>query len=190
MKRLFLFFAAITIGLTLLAQSQYKVDPAHTSVNFRVKHQGITFVAGKFEKFDGGIIGEINKIEQSRVFFNVDAASINTSVPPRDKHLRSADFFDIEKFPSMTFESTGIKKVTDDKFKLSGKLQIKDVTKDVTFDVTYGGTVKGRDGADVVGFIAKNRVNRLDYNISSDPEGITIGKDIDITLYLEFKKAL
>lgn len=188
MKKVILLSVALIVGLSLMAQSQYKVDPAHTSVNFKVKHSGITFVNGKFEKFDGGIIGDINNIEQARVFFNVDIASLNTSVEMRDNHLLSADFFDVEKFPTMTFESTSVEKVEGDNYKLHGKLQLKDVTKDVTFDVVYGGLVKGDDGSEVVGFIAKNTINRIDYNIAYDPDGAGIGKDVHIVLYLEFKK--
>ena len=87
----------------------------------------------------------------------------------------------------MSFESTAIEKVDDHKYKLHGKLQIKDVTKDVTFDVMYGGLVKGENGVEVIGFTAKNKINRLDYNIAFDPDGAGIGKDIFITLFLEFK---
>lgn len=176
-----------TIGL--MAQSHYKVDPAHTSVNFKVKHSGITFVNGRFEKFDGGIIGSLDKMEDARVFFNVEVASINTSVPMRDDHLRSADFFDAENYPAMTFESSRIEKVDDQHYKLHGKLQIRDVTKDATFDVKYGGLVRGENGAETAGFIAKSSINRLDYNVAYDPDGAGIGKEVIITLYLEFKKA-
>lgn len=189
MKRKTLLLIAFFVGLGLMAQSPYKVDPAHTSVNFKVKHMGITFVSGKFEKFDGGIIGSPDKMEEARVFFNVETASVNTSVPMRDDHLRSADFFDVEKYPAMTFESTRMEKVDDKNYKLHGKLQIKDVTKDVIFDVVYGGTVKGQDGAETAGFIAKNKINRLDYHVAYDPDGLGIGKEVAITLYLEFKRA-
>ncbi|MFA7582565.1 MAG: YceI family protein [Proteiniphilum sp.] len=189
MKRKTLLLIAFFIGLGLMAQSPYKVDPAHTSVNFKVKHMGITFVNGKFEKFDGGIIGNPDKMEEARVFFNVKTASVNTSVSMRDDHLRSADFFDVEKYPAMTFESSRIEKVDDKNYKLHGKLQIKDVTKDVIFDVVYGGTVKGQDGTETAGFIAKNKINRLDYHIAYDPDGLGIGKEVAITLYLEFKRA-
>lgn len=184
-------FLLITLfaAFALAAQSHYKVDPAHTSVNFKVKHSGITFVNGKFEKFDGGIIGSLDKMEEARVFFNVEVGSINTSVEMRDNHLRSADFFDVEKYPSMSFESTSVEKVDDKKYKLNGKLQIKDVTKDVTFDVIYGGVVKGQDGGETAGFIAKTTINRLDYNVAYDPDGLGIGKEVMITLYLEFKSA-
>src|SRR5690554_3456431 len=157
MKKVILLSIALIASFGLMAQAQYKVDPAHTSINFKVKHNGITFVNGKFENFDGGIIGDINNLEQSRVFFNVDVTSINTSVVMRDDHLRSADFFDVEKFPTMTFENTSIEKVDGDKYKLNGKLKIKDVTKDVTFDVKYGGIVKGDDGSEVIGFRSEER---------------------------------
>ena len=188
MKKILLLSIALIAGLSLMAQAQYKVDPAHTSINFKVKHSGITFVNGKFEKFDGGIIGDINNLEQARVFFNVDVASINTSVEMRDNHLRSADFFEVENFPAMTFESTSIEKVEGDNYKLHGKLQIKDVTKDVTFDVKYGGLVKGDDGSEVVGFIAKNTINRIEYNVAYDPDGAGIGKDVHIKVHLQFAK--
>ena len=189
MKRKTLLLIAFFVGLGLMAQSPYKVDPAHTSVNFKVKHMGITFVNGKFEKFDGGIIGNPDKMEEARVFFNVETASVNTSVSMRDDHLRSADFLDVEKYPAMTFESSRIEKVDDKNYKLHGKLQIKDVTKDVIFDVVYGGTVKGQDGTETAGFIAKNKINRLDYHVAYDPDGLGIGKEVAITLYLEFKRA-
>ncbi len=180
----------IMAAFALTAQSQYKVDPAHTSVNFKVKHSGITFVNGKFEKFDGGITGSLDQMEEAKVFFNVDVNSINTSVPMRDGHLRSADFFDVENYPAMTFESTRIEKVDEKKYKLHGKLQIKEVTRDATFDVTYGGVVKGENGAETAGFIAKSSINRLDYNVAYDPDGAGIGKEVIITLYLEFKKVI
>ncbi len=189
MKRRILLVLAFFVGLGLMAQSHYKVDPAHSSVNFKVKHMGITFVSGKFEKFEGGIIGNLDKMEEARVFFNVEVASVNTSVPMRDDHLRSADFFEVEKYPSMTFESTRMEKVDDKNYKLHGKLLIKDVTKDVIFDVVYGGTVKGEDGTETAGFIAKNKINRLDYHVAYDPDGLGIGKEVAITLYLEFKRA-
>lgn len=187
MKRGVFFFIVLTVCFGLTAQSHYKVDPAHASVNFKVKHSGITFVQGRFDKFDGAIIGNPQQLESARVFFNVEVESINTGIPMRDDHLRTADFFEVKRFPTMSFESTSIEKVEEDKYKLRGKLQIKDVAKDVTFDVKYGGAVKGEDGSEVVGFTAKNKINRLDYNIAFDPDGAGIGKDVFITLFLEFK---
>lgn len=189
MNKFFLLVSTLMMSAGLMAQSSYKVDAAHSSVNFKVKHLGITFVSGKFEKFDGGIIGDVNNMEQATVFFNVETASINTGVEARDKHLRSADFFDVEKFTAMSFESTSIEKVDNENYKLNGILQIKDASKPVTFDVKYGGAVKDRNGIETIGFIAKNTINRFDFNVSYDPELTSIGKDVSITLYLEFKNA-
>lgn len=189
MNKFFLVLSTLMMSVGLMAQSSYKVDAAHSSVNFKVKHLGITFVSGKFEKFDGGIIGDVNNMEQATVFFNVETASINTGVEARDKHLRSADFFDVEKFTAMSFESTSIEKVDNENYKLNGILQIKDASKPVTFDVKYGGAVKDRNGIETIGFIAKNTINRFDFNVSYDPELTSIGKDVSITLYLEFKNA-
>lgn len=189
MSKVFLIISTVMLSVGLMAQSSYKVDPAHSSVNFKVKHLGITFVSGKFDKFDGGVIGSLDNMEQAKVFFNVETASINTSVAPRDKHLRSADFFDVEKFPAMSFESTSIEKVDDKNYKLNGMLQIKDVSKPVTFEVKYGGVTKDGKGVEIIGFIAKHTINRFDYNVAYDPELKSIGKDVDITLYLEFKNA-
>lgn len=188
MKRFTLFFIIIAVWSGISAQSNYKVDPAHASVNFKVMHNGISFVQGRFDKFDGAIIAQNNRFESARVFFNVDVGSINTGIEKRDEHLRSADFFEVKRYPSMSFESTSIEKVEENKYKLHGRMQIKDVTKKVTFDVVYGGMMERKDGSEVVGFTAKSKINRLDYNIVFDSEGAGIGKDILISLFLEFKK--
>jgi polyisoprenoid-binding protein YceI len=177
------------MALGLSAQSNYKVDGAHSSVNFKLKHKGITFVNGKFEKFDGEIFGNLSNPSEMRISFNVETASVNTSVPMRDNHLRSADFFEVEKYPSMSFESTRVEKIDDEHYKLHGKLQIKDVTKETTFDVIYGGSAQGQNGSETIGFIAKNTINRFDYNVAYDPNAGTLSKDVEITLFLEFRSA-
>ncbi len=187
MKKVSLLFASIFLVAVSFAQTKYSVDKAHSSVNFKVKHNGISFVNGSFNAFDGFVEGDLDDMEKARVSFTVDTESINTRIEPRDKHLRSADFFDVENYPKMSFESTGIEKVSDAKYKLSGLLTVKDVTKPVVFDVKYGGKVVGRDGKDVIGFTAKYTINRVDYNIAYDPDAKTIGKEVDILLYLEFK---
>lgn len=186
MKRITSILVFFIACFGLMAQSNFKVDPAHSSVNFKIKHNGISFVQGRFDTFDGAIVGSPAQFESARVFFNVKTESINTGIAARDSHLRSNDFFGVEQFPTMTFESTGIEKVEVNMYKLHGKLQIKDVVKDVTFDVDYGGAVKKEGGSEVIGFTAKNTINRFEYNVGEDAEGSSIGKDVFITLYLEF----
>lgn len=184
-KSLFVLLAALLVSGGMFAQTTYKVDPYHTSINFKVKHLGISFVNGKFEKFDGEIKG--SDFKTAKVDFTVDVNSINTSVEARDNHLRSADFFEVEKFPQMKFTSTSFKK-KGKKYKLAGNLTIKDVTRPVVFDVKVGGETKGQDGAVIQGFSAKTTINRFDYNVNFDKEASMIGKDVTIYLHLEFKE--
>lgn len=184
MKKLSLFILAIGISFASFAQTKWSVDPMHSFVNFTVKHSGISFVNGSFNKFDGQISTTTADFNDAKVNFTVDVNSVDTHVEMRDKHLKTDDFFNVEKFPKMTFESTSLKKLDDTRYELSGKLTIRDVTKDVKFDVVYGGTAK-----DKAGFMATTTINRLDYNVKYDPTGTGVAKDIQIVLNLQFAKA-
>lgn len=188
MKKLFLFLVAISISAASFAQTKWTVDPMHSFVNFSVKHMGISFVDGSFTKFDGSLTAAKEDLTDAKISFTVDVNSINTSVEPRDKHLKSDDFFSAEKYSKMSFESTSFKKLAGNKYELSGKLTIRDVTKDVKFDVVYGGTAVAQ-GTTKAGFSATTTINRLDYNIKYDPTGAGIAKDVKITLNLELAKA-
>ena len=188
MKKLFLFLVAISISAASFAQTKWTVDPMHSFVNFSVKHMGISFVDGSFTKFDGSLTAAKEDLTDAKISFTVDVNSINTTVEPRDKHLKSDDFFSADKYPKMTFESTGFKKLSGNKYELSGKLTIRDVTKDVKFDVVYGGNAVAQ-GTTKAGFSATTTINRLDYNIKYDPTGAGIAKDVKIMLNLELAKA-
>ncbi len=107
----------------------------------------------------------------------------------RDKHLKSDDFFNAEKYPKITFASTSFKKVKNNVYALAGSLTIRDVTKNIIFDVVYGGTAKDQQGNTKAGFLATTKINRLDYNVSYDPTGAGIAKDVHITLNLQFVQA-
>ena len=188
MKKVFLFLVALSISAASFAQTKWTVDPAHSFVNFSVRHMGISFVDGNFEKFDGSFTAGKPDLSDAKINFTVDVNSISTNVEQRDKHLKSDDFFNAETYPTMKFESTGFKKVDQNNYELSGKLTIRDVTKDVKFNVVYGGTATAQ-GSTKAGFNATTTINRLDYNIKFDPTGAGVGKDVKITLNLEFAKA-
>jgi polyisoprenoid-binding protein YceI len=188
MKKVFLFLLVLSATVAASAQTKWSVDPMHSFVNFSVKHMGISFVDGNFEKFDGTVTAAKADFTDARISFAVDVASISTNVAPRDKHLRSDDFFNAEQYPKMTFESTSFAKKSGNTYVLSGKLTIRDVTKDVKFDVVYGGTAT-QQGTTKAGFMATTTINRLDYNIKYDPTGAGIAKDVKITLNLEFAQA-
>lgn len=196
MKKLFLFLIATSISVASLAQTTWKVDSMHSFINFSVRHMGISFVDGDFKSFEGSVVASKADLTDAKINFTVDVNSISTNVEMRDNHLKTDDFFNAEKFPKMTFESTSFKKVpvkmknqTTNRYVLSGKLTIRDVTKDVKFDVVFVGTAKDQQGNTKAGFTASTTVNRLDYNIKYDPTGMGVGKDIKIALNLEFTQA-
>lgn len=189
MKKLLLLLVAFTAGISAFAQNTWKVDPMHSFINFSVKHMGISFVDGSFKKFDGTVSAAKADLTDARINFTVDVNSINTGVEMRDNHLKTDDFFNAATFPEMKFESTGFKKLSGDKYELTGKLTIRDITKDVKFAVVYGGTAKDQQGNTKAGFQASTTINRTDYNIKYDPSGAGIAKDIAIRLNLEFTQA-
>src|SRR5690606_2228420 len=125
-------------------QTQWKVDPNHSSLNFNISHSGISFVNGKFLDYQGTMTTKDDTLKDDTLKdasfnFTIQAGSIDTSVENRDNHLRSADFFDVETYPTITFKSTKILETgKPDQYLLYGDLTIKDVTKPVIFDLTYG----------------------------------------------------
>ncbi len=188
MKKLILMTLVALMSLPVFAQDKWTVDPMHSFVNFAVKRSAISFVDGSFRKFNGEFTASKADFSDAQINFTVDVASIYTSVDMRDNHLRSADFFDAEKYPQMSFVSTSFQKVKGNKYRLKGKLTLKDVTKDVVFDVVYGGQVTD-NGTQRAGFMATTKINRLDYHVAYDSAAAVIAKDVHITLNLQFLKA-
>ncbi|MFL9835401.1 YceI family protein [Chryseobacterium terrae] len=188
MKKILLSFAFVLVSVITFAQNTWTVDPAHSSINFNIKHMGISFVQGRFDQFKGEVHTSGANLDNGHFNFSVITESINTGVEMRDKHLKSADFFDAEKFPQMSFESASFTKVKDNNYILKGKLTIKDVTKEISIPVTFGGIAKNQQGKEVAGLQAKFTINRLDYNIKYDPTGAGVAKDVEVVLFLELKK--
>lgn len=186
MKKLLLLFVATTLSVATFAQAKWTVDPYHSFVTFSVKHMGISFVDGQFKKFEGQFTAAKPDLTDAKINFTVDAASISTNVEMRDNHLKSDDFFNAEKYPTLSFESVSFKKVKGNVYALTGKLTIREITKTVKFDVVYGGTAKDQQGNTKAGFLATTTINRLDYNVKYDPTGAGVAKDVKIALNLEF----
>jgi polyisoprenoid-binding protein YceI len=190
MKKVFLFLVALSISAASFAQTKWTVDPMHSFVRFEVKHMGISFVDGSFKKFEGTIDAAKPDLTDAKINFTVDVNSINTDVEMRNNHLKTDDFFNAAKYPTMTFVGESFKKLKGNNCELSGKLTIRDVTKDVKFAVIYGGTVNDpQSKATKAGFNATTTINRLDYNIKYDPTGMGVAKDVKITLNLEYVQA-
>ena len=188
MKKVLILLAITFLNVNVFAQANWKVDPYHSSLNFNISHSGISIVNGKFMEYTGNLTTNGEALEGANIDFTVKVTSINTNVEDRDNHLRSADFFEVEKYPEMTFKSTKILATgKPDQYLLYGDLTIKDVTKPVIFDVYYGGTAKSDQG-EKLGLKAKTTINRFDYNINYDPTAAGIGKDVNIVVHLQFAK--
>jgi polyisoprenoid-binding protein YceI len=184
MKRIFIPIIALVLlmPLNVLAQ-MYNIDPAHTTIQFKVRNMGIMNVKGSFEKFKGTVDIDVSDITKSKVDVSIDTASINTSIDMRDKDLRSSNFFYVAKFPAMTFVSTKIETGADkEKLKVIGNLTIKGVTKEVVLQVEGPKSLQG-DIKRVASATAT--VNRQDFGISS---GATIGDEVLITVNTELLK--
>lgn len=188
MKKILLSFVFVLVSMFTFAQTTWRVDHMHSSVNFNIKHMGISFVQGRFDKFDGTLSTEGASLDKAEFNFSVSVESINTGVEPRDKHLKSADFFDTEKFPEMKFVGVAVSKGKDNTYTVKGKLTIKDITKEVSIPVTFGGIAKNQQGKEVLGLQTKFTVNRLDYNIKYDPTGAGVAKDVEVNLFFELAK--
>ena len=167
----------------------WAIDPVHSEVSFVVRHMMVSKVRGRFDKFDGTIVTAEDPL-QSSVTAKVDLTSINTGQEQRDAHLRSADFFEVEKYPEMTFVSTGIKQ-GEEGFILEGDLTLKGVTKAVAFDLEVNGFGPDAYGGTRVGFSAITQINRKDFGVSFDgpipgvPGGAVVSDAITVNLEVE-----
>ena len=191
MKKVFTILAAMLFTVGAFAQSStWKTDASHSNVKFSVTHLVVSEVEGYFKTFAGTLVSSKPDFTDAAISFSVDINSINTDNEGRDKHLKSDDFFNAEKFPQMTFKSTSFKKVGDKKYVLEGDLTIRDITKKVKFDVVFGGTVKDPWGNIKAGFKATGEINRFDYNLKwnsvTEAGGAVVSKEVAITLNLEF----
>jgi polyisoprenoid-binding protein YceI len=188
MKKVILLFAALLATSSLaLAADTYKIDGAHSSANFAVKHMGISTVHGRFASVNGTILFDEKAPEKSSVTAVIKAASVTTDNETRDKHLNTPDFFDTANYPEIRFQSTSVKKVGDDSYVAVGNLTIRDVTKqvEIPFSLAQG---KGMKGESRLGVEATLNINRYDYHVSYDPTGLGVSKDVKIELSVEAVK--
>lgn len=173
--------------------AKWQIDQAHSSIGFEVKHMMVSKVKGQFTNYSADVeVDDLADLSSANIDITIDATSITTSNEDRDNHLKSAEFFDIEQFPNITFKSTSITKDGDD-YKVSGDLTIKDVTKPVVLNVEYGGKGINPWGVEVYGFEGKAKIDReqfgLTWNAALETGGVLVGKDIKIKLELELNPA-
>ena len=183
-----------TLATPQTATTTWNIDPVHSVAEFKVKHMMISNVKGQFTGLKGVLALDEADLANSHVEASIEAASINTRDEQRDAHLKSADFFDAETFPTLAFQSTGISQRGDGELAVAGDLTIHGVTRNVVFTVE-GPTAPAKDpwGNTRVGLSATTRINREDFgltwNATLETGGILVGDEVTITLDVEFVKA-
>ena len=173
-----------------MTTQKWKLDPAHSELLFKVKHLMITNVKGEFRSFDATVESNGDGFNGARVELKANTASVFTNNDDRDAHLRSADFFDVESFPEMTFESSEMTKLDEDTYRLKGQLTIKGVTKDVELDAEFGGVMKDPYGNEKAGFSLSGKINRkdwgLNWNAALETGGMLVSDEVRLNAEVQF----
>ncbi len=187
-RKSLLFSAAVALAGALWAADSYSIDNAHSGIWFSVKHMMVTNTKGQFKDYAVGLIYDAKDLSKSSVKVAIKAESIDTTNAKRDDHLRGSDFFEVSKFPEITFESTKIVK-QGLSYEAAGKLTIKGVTKDVKIPFTLSGPVKDPSGQTHIGVEGNLTINRQDYGVNYsttlDNGGLAVGNDVKIELIIE-----
>ncbi|MBP1627257.1 MAG: YceI family protein [Holophagaceae bacterium] len=176
---------AFVLCLPLAAADTYTIDAVHSEVGFRIRHL-VSKTPGRFTRFQGVIKVDDQHLAQSSVEVTIETASINTDNEARDKHLRSPDFFDVAKYPTLTFKSVAVKEVGKGRIQVSGDLTMHGVTKRITIPVGILGTMKGAQNETRGGFEGAVTLNRNEFGITKYPG--MLGDDVEVTLNIEAVK--
>ena len=176
-----------------MAKTTWQLDPAHSEITFRVRHLVIATVSGKFTKFSANVSTEEDDFTTVDIEFEAETASIDTGIEARDNHLRSDDFFNSEKFPTLLFKSTGMKNTGGNEFQLDGNLTIRDVTKPISLKVEFGGTATDPYGNFKAAFEVTGSLNRKEFGLRWDAlteaGGAVVSDEVKIHANVQFAKA-
>ena len=177
-------------NLLTAAKTKWVADPAHSEIVFKVKHLMITNVKGEFRKFNAAIDGE--DFTNAEIHASIDTASIFTNDDNRDGHLKAADFFDVENYPSINFTGTSFKKTDDENYELTGNLTMKGISKEVKFHVEFGGINKDPWGNEKAGFSLSGKIHRkewgLNWNAALETGGVLLSDEVRINAEVQFVK--
>ena len=181
---------ALVGAIPAAAQGTYSIDTAHSNVGFKIRHL-VAKVSGNFTEFDGTITADFQNLDASSVDFVIKTASINTNNEKRDGHLRSADFFDVENHPEITFKSSKITRKDADTYVVAGILNMRGVAQPVILTVDYMGEMQAMGGTRA-GYEISTTLNRQDFDVSwnrtLDQGGVVLGDDVEVTINLEVVK--
>ncbi|HEX7708981.1 MAG TPA: YceI family protein [Thermoanaerobaculia bacterium] len=191
MRSLFLVTVALSFSLSAQESGRWELDKSHSYTNFKIRHL-LANVTGSFREFDAAINLDQENPSASTVEFTVQAASIDTANQKRDDHLRSADFFEVETFPTISFKSTAVKAKSKTEFDVAGDFTMHGVTKRITLPVTLLGFGKDARGNDRVAFEVETSLDRKDYGIvwnrAADQGSVLLGDDVKVSISLQFSK--
>ena len=174
-------------------KTKWAIDPAHSEINFKVKHLVIANVTGGFDKFDATVYTNGDDFTDAQIEFKADVNSINTNQPDRDNHLKSADFFDAANHPELTFISKSLRKKGDSGFILTGDLTIRGTTKPIELEGEFGGIVKDPYGNTKAGFELTGKINRKEFgllwNAITEAGGMVVSDEIKLMMNIELAKS-
>jgi polyisoprenoid-binding protein YceI len=181
-----------TTAAATSTRTTWKIDPVHSHIEFAVRHLMISTVKGRFGGVAGTVVMDDTDPATAEVDVTIDVASIDTREAQRDTHLKSADFFDVETYPTIRFQSTRVTDVSGDTFKIVGDLTMHGVSREVTLDVTSEGRGKDPWGGDRAGFSAKGKIKRSDFSLTwnqiLETGGLAVSDEVKISLDLELVK--
>jgi polyisoprenoid-binding protein YceI len=178
--------------MTTANKTKWVIDPSHSEISFKVKHLMISNVKGVFREFAATVYTEGSNFLTSDIEFSMKPASVDTTDPNRDGHLKSADFFDTEKFAEITFKGTGLEKKGESEYVLSGDLAIKGISKPVKLDVEFGGVMKDPWGNEKAGYTLEGKINRkdwgLNWNAALETGGVLVSDEVKLSCEVELLK--
>ena len=189
MKKVTLLFLAFAIAGSALAQADWSLDKGHSKIGFTVTHHKISEVDGYFRVFTAKLTSSKDDFSDAVFVLTAEANTINTENEMRDKDLRSPAYFDVEKFPALSFKSTSFRKIDGNKYTLIGDLTIKGVTKSITMDVILNGPEPHpRTKKPAIGIKATSKINRKDFGIGADLSELSVGNEVELRVIGEFNK--
>ena len=187
MKKFLLFISACIFGMSAIAQNTFTFDKNHARLSFSAFHFGISHIEGNFKIFNATFISTKEDFSDARIEMNAEVKSINTEVEMRDNDLKSPQWFDADKYPTLTFKSISFNKMSGKNYKLKGDITIHGVTKPIEFDVVFNG--KGQNPMSKkysYGFTISGKLNRSDFGIGGEPLATGVGNQIELKSNIEF----
>ncbi|MEO7692999.1 MAG: YceI family protein [Chryseolinea sp.] len=193
MDTMMILSSMLLFGAVMFAPAtQWGFDPSHAKVGFTISHFGISETEGKFTKFEGTVLSEKADFSDAQIDFSIDAASINTEDAQRDQHLKSPDFFDVSKYPSITFKSKSLKSTVKDKYKLVGDISMHGISKEISLDLIYKGTVVDPYNNTKAGFKISGILDRTEFGLNWNGKlaagDLLVGNEVNLDINIELIK--